>query len=68
MVMFFGLCNSPSTFQAMMDWIFRLIIDKREPRGTKVGKYMDDCYDSFFLPYYTQIHRTAFFPLSPILS
>ena len=26
------------------------------------------CYDSFFLPYYTQIHRTAFFPLSPILS
>ena len=21
MVMFFGLCNSPSTFQAMMDWI-----------------------------------------------
>ena len=27
-----------------------------------------ECYDSFFLPYYTQIHRTAFFPLSPILS
>ena len=26
------------------------------------------CYDSFFSPYYTQIHRTAFFPLSPILS
>ena len=26
------------------------------------------CYDSFFPPYYTQIHRTAFFPLSPILS
>ena len=25
------------------------------------------CY-VFFLPYYTQIHRTAFFPLSPILS
>ena len=42
MVMFFSLCNSPSTFQAMMDWIFRLIIDKWEPLGTKVGKYMDD--------------------------
>ena len=42
MVMFFGLCNSPSTFQAMMDWIFRPIIDKWEPLGTKVGKYMDD--------------------------
>ena len=41
-VMFFGLCNSPSTFQAMMDWIFRPIIDKWEPMGTKVGKYMDD--------------------------
>ena len=41
-VMFFGLCNSPSTFQAMMDWIFRPIIDKWEPLGTKVGKYMDD--------------------------
>ena len=26
----------------MMDWIFRPIIDKWEPRGTKVGKYMDD--------------------------
>ena len=41
-VMFFGLCNSPSTFQAMMDWIFRPIIDKWEPLGTTVGKYMDD--------------------------
>ena len=41
-VMFFGLCNSPSTFQAMMDWIFRPIIDKWGPRGTEVGKYMDD--------------------------
>ena len=41
-VMFFGLCNSLSTFQAMMDWIFRLIIEKWEPRGTKVGKYMDN--------------------------
>ena len=38
----FGLCNSPSTFQAMMDWIFRPIIEKWEPLGTKVGKYMDD--------------------------
>ena len=41
-VMFFGLCNSPSTFQAMMDWIFRPIIDKWGPQGMEVGKYMDD--------------------------
>ena len=41
-VMFFGLCNSPPTFQAMMDWILRLIIDKWEPKGTKVGKYKDN--------------------------
>ena len=26
----------------MMDWIFRPIIDKWGPRGTEVGKYMDD--------------------------
>ena len=25
-----------------MDWIFRPIIDKWEPCGTKVSKYMDD--------------------------
>ena len=25
-----------------MDWIFRPVIDKWEPLGTKVGKYMDD--------------------------
>ena len=42
MVMFFSLCNSPSTLQAMMDWIFRPIIDKWELLGTKVSKYMDD--------------------------
>ena len=42
MVMFFGLCNSPSTFQAMMDWIFRLLIEKWGPQGTDIGKYMDD--------------------------
>ena len=41
-VMFFSLCNSPSTFQAMMDWIFRPIIDKWESLGTKVSKYMDN--------------------------
>ena len=40
--MFFSLCNSLSTFQAMMDWIFRPIIKKWGPKGTEVGKYMDD--------------------------
>ena len=42
MMMFFGLCNSPPIFQAMMDWIFRLLIEKWELCGMKVGKYMDN--------------------------
>lgn len=36
-VMFFGLTNSPATFQAMMNHIFRDLIDAR-----KVAVYMDD--------------------------
>ena len=40
--MFFGLCNSPATFQAMMDWIFRPIKEKWAAKGTKVEKYMDN--------------------------
>lgn len=36
-VMFFGLCNSPSTLQRMMDEIFRFEINTR-----KVMIYMDD--------------------------
>ena len=41
-VMFFGLCNSPSTFQAMMNVIYRPIIDKHAQRGTIIRIYMDD--------------------------
>ena len=41
-VMFFGLCNSLATFQAIMDWIFRPIKEKWAAKGTKVKKYMDD--------------------------
>jgi Reverse transcriptase (RNA-dependent DNA polymerase) len=37
MVMFFGMCNSPATFQAMMDSIFSDMI-----KGQKVIVYMDD--------------------------
>jgi Reverse transcriptase (RNA-dependent DNA polymerase) len=36
-VMFFGMCNSPATFQAMMDEIFMMMIDNR-----LVMVYMDD--------------------------
>jgi Reverse transcriptase (RNA-dependent DNA polymerase) len=36
-VMFFGMCNSPATFQAMMDSIFSDMIE-----GQKVIVYMDD--------------------------
>jgi hypothetical protein len=35
--MFFGMCNSPATFQAMMDSIFSNMI-----KGQKVIVYMDD--------------------------
>ena len=37
LVMFFGLTNSPATFQAMMDNIFRDLIDKGS-----VAVYLDD--------------------------
>jgi Reverse transcriptase (RNA-dependent DNA polymerase) len=37
MVMFFGMCNSPATFQAMMDSIFSNMIEER-----RVIVYMDD--------------------------
>ena len=36
-VMFFGMCNSPATFQAMMDEIF-----KKEIKGNLIIVYMDD--------------------------
>jgi hypothetical protein len=35
--MFFGMCNSPATFQAMIDSIFFDMIE-----GRKVIVYMDD--------------------------
>ena len=41
-VMFFGLCNSPSTFQAMMNQIYKETIAKHAKKGTKICIYMDD--------------------------
>ena len=41
-VMFFGLTNSPTTFQAMMDSIYRPVVEKWAQRGTRIEKYMDD--------------------------
>ena len=41
-VMFFGLTNSPATFQTMMNHIFRLLIDKHTPLGTTIHVYMDN--------------------------
>ena len=41
-VMFFGLTNSPATFQTMMNHIFRSIIAKHELLGTSICVYMDD--------------------------
>jgi hypothetical protein len=42
LVMFFGLRNSPSTFQAMMDQEFRDIIKEHRLLGTEIIIYMDD--------------------------
>jgi Reverse transcriptase (RNA-dependent DNA polymerase) len=50
-VMFFGMCNSPATFQAMMDDIFMTMIDNR-----LVIVYMDDILESWLALLLT-IHR-----------
>ncbi len=42
MVMYFGLTNSPTTFQTMMNYIYHDVILKHEPRGTTIRIYMDD--------------------------
>jgi hypothetical protein len=41
-IMFFGLTNSPATFQRMMDGIFQHTIDKHHLLGTEILVYMDD--------------------------
>jgi hypothetical protein len=42
LVMFFGLTNSPSTFQVMMNIIYKEVIEKHAARGTIIQIYMDD--------------------------
>jgi hypothetical protein len=42
LVMFFGLTNSPATFQAMMDYILEPIINLFRGKGTEIIVYMDD--------------------------
>jgi hypothetical protein len=42
LVMFFGLTNSPATFQAMMDYILEPIINLFQGKGTEIIVYMDD--------------------------
>ena len=42
MVMYFGLTNSPATFQTMMDHIFRPLINRHALCGTVIHIYMDD--------------------------
>ena len=41
-VMYFGLTNSPATFQAMIDHLFQPVHDEFSIDGTDVLKYMDD--------------------------
>jgi hypothetical protein len=42
LVMFFGLTNSPSTFQAMMNVIYKDIIERHAASGTIIQIYMDN--------------------------
>jgi hypothetical protein len=42
LVMFFGLTNSPSTFQEMMNVIYKEVINEHARRGTTIQIYMDD--------------------------
>jgi hypothetical protein len=42
MVMFFGLTNSPATFQRMMDTIFADLKEKHALLGTSIQVYIDD--------------------------
>jgi hypothetical protein len=42
LVMFFGMCNSPSTFQEMMNAIYKTVIAFWEARGTIIRIYMDN--------------------------
>jgi hypothetical protein len=42
LVMFFGLTNSPSTFQEMMNSIYKEVIERHARRGTVIRIYMDD--------------------------
>jgi hypothetical protein len=42
LVMFFGLTNSPSTFQEMMNVIYKEVIEKHAARGTIIRIYMDN--------------------------
>ncbi len=42
MVMYFGLTNSPATFQTMMNYIFWDAIMKHKLLGTTICMYMDD--------------------------
>ncbi len=42
MVMYFGLTNSPATFQTMMNFIYQDVILKHKQLGTSIRVYMDD--------------------------
>ncbi len=41
-VMYFGLTNSPATFQTMMNYIYHDVILKHEPLGMTIHVYMDN--------------------------
>ena len=53
-VMFFGMCNSPATFQSMMDSIFI-----EEIEGVTIV-YMDDILIYATTPEFRKVHKEGF--------
>jgi hypothetical protein len=65
MVMYFGLCNSPATFQAFMNDIFRPTIAKHNLLGTAIRVYMDDIAIATKVSLSPHKHMQCMSPLSP---
>jgi hypothetical protein len=55
--MYFGLCNSPATFQAFMNDIYHPTIAKHDVRNTAIWIYMDD------IAIATHCNNTSDFPI-----
>ena len=58
-VMYFGMSNSPPTFQMFMNMILATVQDKHRPLGTEILDYMDDILIASKGPTTIKDHRAA---------